>query len=851
MSLRRAGSRVAFLVVLLGVLLVAPAGVANADPLWWQAITNPNSICSPSDPVPETAGTGLSGLVDPPGVQRPVTHYNNYEMAGLTWHATDLGCSDYLAIVGNYAANFVFMVAKAIDRVTITAYQTAYSPGLLDSLSNAVAGLVTSLRDTFYLPYVTPVVLLGVIWMAWQGLIRRRATASVEGVVWMIIAVTLALWFLNRPSDILRAGNAVVNGANCAITKGVAQVDPNTTGQCFADTARGPSAVSQTANSLWTVLVYRPWLAGEFGHAAAEASGDSENISAPLARKYGGFGEQSLLWTQAISHKDLAKMRQGGQYDAGAASTVINAKHDRWTAIKEDVKNNHPAVYPLFQGRQWESRLGIAFAAFIAAVFAGGLILLVSVALIVLKLGFLLLIMTGPFFLLAGIHPGVGRIIATRWGELLVSTLLKQIVVALALAVLLFGYSVITTGSTLSWGLQVLLLSLLGIAAFIYRKPFQHLFATVGGTTFGGRVLGESAATNPELAAAHRRLATAPAGPPAVRRIGGRLASTAFGGAVAGAVGGKAGAAAAGASASARRADRDGVTTPGAAGPNGAAAAAGEMPGAETEAEEPRAAKERRLAGLRSGPRTGSPPPLDLSGRRSVSGRTGPAAGQEPEDAASAGPPPARGEDHDRTGGAGGAPARPAAGAGSGARPPRTPWPGTRQGARSPAAGAPPGESAAGSAAPGDAAGSAGGGAASGGVAGAAAAGANGRSGGEPRGGSWWQGTKRRPRPAGGSSGGERSRSAPVPPPSSPPPDRSTRREGTPPPERVRARGEQAPDPQRRGDGAHPGTSPAEQPSRRRRSRGDGDPPLWSSRRADSAPPLPFWLRSKGGGDDE
>lgn len=792
---RRVAGRSVLLLSLLGILLVAPARAATAEPLWWQALTSPDTICSPSDPVPEVAGTGLNGLIDAPGSHPPVTPYNNYEMAGLTWHATDLGCSDYLAIVGNYAANFVFMIVKAIDRLTITAYQTAYSPGLLNDLSDAVTDLVTSLKDTFYLPYVTPVVLLGVLWLAWHGLVRRRATTSVEGVVWMIIAVTAALWFLNRPHDILQAGNGVVTGANCAITKGVAQVDPNTSGQCSAQRDGAPAAVDQTADSLWTVLVYRPWLAGEFGTGRSNPPESAQGVSATLAREYGGTGEHGLLWTQAMTQRDLAQARSNGQYDSEAASTVINEKHTRWEGIKEDIKNNYPSAYPLFQGRQWGARLGIAFAAFIASIFAGGLVLLVSVALIVLKLGFLLLLMTGPFFLLAGIHPGVGRVIALRWAELLVSTLLKQVVVALALAVLLFGYSVITTGSSLSWGLQVLLLSLLGIAAFIYRKPFQHLFASVGGG-FGGRVVSESAGTNPELDRAHRRLATAPAGPPAVRRLGGRLATTALGGAVAGAVGGRAGAAAA-SSAARRRGDRSGAPGDGAGAPDAAATAGETAPGDEGAAGE-KATKDGRLAGLRSRPHAGAPPPLDLAARRTREreghasgwGSASQGSGSDPDPAASAGEPGSRNGD--------GPPA--AGGAPRGARPARGPWSGRGGGSTDPADGGHPrGGHAAGS----------------------------GGAGGVP----WWEApVRRRAAPPAGSDAPQQPAQAARASPPRPP---------------ARSRPESSPEaPPRSHDGAEAGAD------RPRGDRRGGSPPLWSpGRRPNSAPPLPFWLRRSKGDD--
>lgn len=786
---------------LLGIMLVAPARAATAEPLWWQALTSPDSLCSPSDPVPETAGTGLNGLIDAPGSHPPVTPYNNYEMAGLTWHATDLGCSDYLAIVGNYAANFVFMIVKAIDRLTITAYQTAYSPGLLSDLSDAVTGLVTSLKDTFYLPYVTPVVLLGVLWLAWHGLVRRRATTSVEGVVWMVIAVTAALWFLNRPHDILQAGNGVVTGANCAITKGVAQVDPNTSGQCFAQGEGAPAAVDQTANSLWMVLVYRPWLAGEFGTGVADPPENAQGVSATLARKYGGTGEDGLLWTQAMTHRDRTQARSNGQYDSEAASAVINEKHTQWEGVKEDIKNNYPSAYPLFQGRQWGTRLGIAFAAAIASVFAGGLVLLVSVALIVLKLGFLLLLMVGPFFLLAGIHPGVGRVIALRWAELLVSTLLKQIVVALALAVLLFGYSVITTGSNLSWGLQVLLLSLLGIAAFIYRKPFQHLFASVGGG-FGGRVVSESAGTNEELSRAHRRLAAAPAGPAPVRRLGGRLATTALGGAVAGAVGGRAGAAAASATGR-QRAGRGSAAPDGVAASDASGTASGSASDATSEAaahdaeatpEKGGAAGEKTaqnsgLAGLRSRPHASSPPPLDLAARR-ARGRDGQASARGsslPEGSgggADAGEPPPPNGGGAQDGGAAGRASAP-----RGARP-------AGGGGRPPAEGAAP-----------------------------LGAGGRGEHGGPDSGGGrggggtpWWEVPVQRKSSPPARAEGPQEGAHPSPPPSRPPAGSGAER-----------RPDASPRP-------HSQEEPEERPARRRR-RGSG-------------PPLPFWLRRSKGGDD-
>ncbi len=139
-------------------------------------------------------------------------------------------------------------------------------------------------------------------------------------------------------------------------------------------------------------------------------------------------------------------------------------------------------MYSLFQGDQWTTRLEIAFTALFAAVAAGLLVLLIALTLIILKLGFLLLLVAGPFFLIVGVHPGFGRVVAIRWFEMLVGVLLKQVAVALVLSVLLYCYSLImgTTDQELPWALKIMMISLVTVAVFIYRKPFQHLFSSVG-----------------------------------------------------------------------------------------------------------------------------------------------------------------------------------------------------------------------------------------------------------------------------------------------------------------------------------------------------------------------------------
>jgi len=444
-----------------------------------------DNICQPSVPAPEPATGGIDALITPPAgtVRTPATLYDSYGVAGQSWAAYDLQCSDMTSLIGNNVAGVVFDAAKALDRVTITVYQSAAGEGILSWLSGAVDKLITSLGNAVYFPYLAPVVILGAIWLAWQGLIRKRATRTIEGTVWMVIACAAAIWLIGRPADFTGVGKTVSDGITQTLNLAFAKLpaprqascvplqkgDPQTpAGANFAYTS-GNGVVDANANELWTVLVCKPWLDGEFGTTTYTAKGGQPTV-------VNSYGRQ-LLWAQAIAANEKP------------TSAMITAKQDAFAGIASSIKQNDPGVYPLFQGKQWTTRLEIAFAALFAALIAGVLVLLIAITLILLKLGFLLLLVAGPFFLIVGTHPGFGRVIALRWVEMLIGVLLKQAAIALVLSVLLYAYSLIMGASdaVLPWALKILMISLVTVAVFIYRKPFGHLFSAVGYGVIGSR----------------------------------------------------------------------------------------------------------------------------------------------------------------------------------------------------------------------------------------------------------------------------------------------------------------------------------------------------------------------------
>ncbi len=73
------------------------------------------------------------------------------------------------SLIGNNVAGMVFDAAKSLDRVTITVYQSAAGDGILTWLQSAVDRLITALGNAIYFPFLAPVVIIGAIWLAWQG----------------------------------------------------------------------------------------------------------------------------------------------------------------------------------------------------------------------------------------------------------------------------------------------------------------------------------------------------------------------------------------------------------------------------------------------------------------------------------------------------------------------------------------------------------------------------------------------------------------------------------------------------------------------------------------------------------
>lgn len=475
----------------LALLVLVACPLLFASPA--SSLTIPGCEGTPS-PYPESASEGVNGLLTPeipldrvgpiPSFDRdadPVRPkadiFYEYGVSGQFWHVITTSCVDKMSGAPISAvSSIIWTFARAASLIAIRVYELAVTGVVIDGLSEFVIDSVIALRDGFWRPLVPSVVMLGAVWMGWTGLVRRRVTLTVQGAAWMVGGVVLALWVLGAPEQAIRSVNSV-SGAGDAIARSVTGLVPG------GDRVACPPERTDTdapglrrleseyqADQLWSGLVCRPWLAGAFGSGPRADAASAQYGIALLSNQSVTRTESHYLTTGEITEKDL-----------------VEQKIARFENLAEDMQENHPSVYPMFSGEKPSERLGVAFLALIAALLCGGFLFLVSLLVIVAKLGFFVLLLLAPFFLLVGLHPGAGRIYLVRWVEATLGILVYQIVFSLMVMLLVRVYLLVLS-SALPWGMQIVVLLFLAMTVVLFRKRVARIF-TVARQTASPRVV--------------------------------------------------------------------------------------------------------------------------------------------------------------------------------------------------------------------------------------------------------------------------------------------------------------------------------------------------------------------------
>lgn len=449
------------------------------------------------------------------------------------WANDFMECTGATGFLGNGIANVLFMGSAVGVTIINFVYGVAVdSSSIVQPFYDEIDKIIAALESSLYTPFITLIIMLGALWMAWIGLVKKRSTEAFQGALWMIgAAIVGGILFLN-PSFIPKTANNIVgaftetisatitNNSTSNVNQALCSVngDMNTT-----DESGNPVAISKDSRvmqcAIWYNILYTPWVVGQFG---ASPNGTSDKDKAIMG---GGSSGENGLTADTAAMVDRINISLGSdnelsndqktwpliQLNAQALSDNVY-KLDGSKAKYEYVMGSASAVAyqqlvvndsSTWKGMDPWSRISIASTSNIAMIATGIIVIMFGGMIMIYEFATIFLVLIMPLFLLIGVHPGFGRRVALRWLEMLANFTIKRILATILLALFIMLYAMVM-GMQTNWLSQNLLIVIITVVGLKYKGSIMNAFADVnfggdrnaltpdpkGGSSFGKKVFG-------------------------------------------------------------------------------------------------------------------------------------------------------------------------------------------------------------------------------------------------------------------------------------------------------------------------------------------------------------------------
>ena len=400
-----------------------------------------------------------------------------------------LSCTAILPSVESGIANILTTPSRFITAIALEIYGASFGTSIsqegsiLYPIGQAIDAMITNqggLRDTLFVPFMIPLITMGAMWVAYVGIVKRRAAAAVQSVVWMVAAIAAGTVFLAQPTLISGFIDSGVAEVQQVINETVLTTEND---MCLLNgTADTNSVTREMKCSIWYSTIYAPWVSGQFGTSitSKESADPNRDGGDVLTSDPRGF-----LKTQA------AKISYGSSNSNVTPATWAQFMLDRQATTKSFEISE--VAYAQLSGQAamgvngtWAGGTGNQISAAILMFFgvlASTLVLFVyGFALLIYQLLMVTAVLLSPLFFLMGIIPNWGRRVLMRYAEILVSLALKRIITSLLLAIYLIFYQLVSGTGPLF--IQLILVAVLAVFAVFARTRFVNMFA--GDINFGG-----------------------------------------------------------------------------------------------------------------------------------------------------------------------------------------------------------------------------------------------------------------------------------------------------------------------------------------------------------------------------
>jgi hypothetical protein len=447
-------------------------------------------------PAPQLGGGGIAG-------RYPLLNYSldqHFDAVSVSL-TSGPDVSGVPPMIAYFFASILWLGTSFLANLLVTLFSFAFGLDLVNGSqatggAGALAPVARAIHpiyaDVLGQPWLVLAVVIAGIWAMWKALVQRRYTETAGALGLSLIYVVCALFFVAQPGATI----GTVSGWTNAMSGAFLSISSH------GNASSATQARQDTANELFDLLIFKPWVVLEFGgleHCARAGTGsddsDPESVAvrplssspardAALARRLQSgteitadgkvcinnankYAAHFLRYSNGAEEHD----ERDAEYDAlndGDASELPES--DTETKSYRLGVADKPATDAMEEGGQYQ-RLLLALVLFVGELGAFLLLGALSIGVILAQVLLLLLLAFSPVALIAAVIPGRGHDFFKGWLEKLAGYLLRKAAYSLILAVLLAVTAALSSATAqLGWLMSFGLQSLFFWAVFLQRR---------------------------------------------------------------------------------------------------------------------------------------------------------------------------------------------------------------------------------------------------------------------------------------------------------------------------------------------------------------------------------------------
>lgn len=298
--------------------------------------------------------------------------------------------------------NIIWQGLLTWDFLIIMVVENAFSLDIVNQFADAVQKAVQQLagfggsgytNSGIIGNFVTFMFILAGAWIAYKGLIQKKTSDALSGMMTSLVIFILGMAFFANASGVLRYVNDISSGLSQEVM-GVGITFQQKLGSS-EDYSKYPGDVSSliVADKLYNMFVYEPYLMLQYGKTSIDPRLTEERVNSLLSHKVG-----------STARKEIVKHEIAGDPEKGYA------------------KNTMMTTQGTFE------RLTLLILLCVSHLILGLLFLIIAGAMLVYQFMFVLIALFAPFAFLLAIHPAWSSVASTWFRSFIGYQLVKLII---------------------------------------------------------------------------------------------------------------------------------------------------------------------------------------------------------------------------------------------------------------------------------------------------------------------------------------------------------------------------------------------------------------------------------------